>query len=402
MRVAVVGGGPGGLCAAIGLGQLGHDVVVLERLEHPSARPSRSRQRSYPVDISGGGMAALEALGAAPEGGALRRRLLPFLGHAAEPGGRAPRPMRSPGLIGTREDVVRGLEEHIEERGGRWAGRVRVFHGVEVGRLDLAARTVEVVGAVGCDLGEAAAAAQQPFDLICACDGKFSRLRAAAAEQDPGLRVTEGQRRRFGENIYKTLNLDRSEAVERLLVPGYLYACGGCVVTRLPAGDAVGIVSMWRDADWEPGLVRRRLGKLLPCVSAEEEAAFDMREVQDAGGGFTVSRLHAGGCLVLLGDSATTPPPPGQGCGHAICAAAALVSEFKKVPLDCTAETRGEPAQACGGKCGSAVRTLSGFARADCPPPSPSPHTPHTLFHWRIGSGWRVAYAEGEQGSRRC
>ncbi|CAK0837292.1 unnamed protein product [Prorocentrum cordatum] len=168
MRVAVVGGGPGGLCAAIGLGQLGHDVVVLERLEHPSARPSRSRQRSYPVDISGGGMAALEALGAAPEGGALRRRLLPFLGHAAEPGGRAPRPMRSPGLIGTREDLVEGK---TEERGGRWAGRVRVFHGVEVGRLDLAARTVEVVGAVGCDLGEAAAAAQQPFDLICACDG---------------------------------------------------------------------------------------------------------------------------------------------------------------------------------------------------------------------------------------
>ncbi|CAK0837289.1 unnamed protein product [Prorocentrum cordatum] len=337
MRVAVVGGGPGGLCAAIGLGQLGHDVVVLERLEHPSARPSRSRQRSYPVDISGGGMAALEALGAAPEGGALRRRLLPFLGHAAEPGGRAPRPMRSPGLIGTREDLVEGK---TEERGGRWAGRVRVFHGVEVGRLDLAARTVEVVGAVGCDLGEAAAAAQQPFDLICACDGT-PVLQAAGGGGGAGPwaaghgGAAEAVRR---EHLQDPEPRQETEAVERLLVPGYLYACGGCVVTRLPAGDA----SMWRDADWEPGLVRRRLGKLLPCVSAEEEAAFDMREVQDAGGGFTVSRLHAGGCLVLLGDSATTPPPPGQGCGHAICAAAALVSEFKKVPLDCTAETRGE------------------------------------------------------------
>ncbi|CAK0837291.1 unnamed protein product [Prorocentrum cordatum] len=261
MRVAVVGGGPGGLCAAIGLGQLGHDVVVLERLEHPSARPSRSRQRSYPVDISGGGMAALEALGAAPEGGALRRRLLPFLGHAAEPGGRAPRPMRSPGLIGTREDLVEGK---TEERGGRWAGRVRVFHGVEVGRLDLAARTVEVVGAVGCDLGEAAAAAQQPFDLICACDGT-PVLQAAGGGGGAGPwaaghgGAAEAVRR---EHLQDPEPRQETEAVERLLVPGYLYACGGCVVTRLPAGDAVGIVVLrpcggtptgsraWSDGAW--------------------------------------------------------------------------------------------------------------------------------------------------------
>ena len=58
LRIAVVGGGPGGLCAAIALARRGHHVVVFEKLATSIGKPTVYRDRSYPVDATARGMAA--------------------------------------------------------------------------------------------------------------------------------------------------------------------------------------------------------------------------------------------------------------------------------------------------------------------------------------------------------
>ena len=58
----------GGLAAGIGFAQRGHNVVVLEKLQSPAVRGTVDRDRSYPVDVTARGMAALEALGTPLEG----------------------------------------------------------------------------------------------------------------------------------------------------------------------------------------------------------------------------------------------------------------------------------------------------------------------------------------------
>ena len=74
-----------------------------------------------------------------------------------------------------------------------------------------------------------------------------------------------------------------------------------------------------------PGLLERRVPHLLQYITAEERVAFEQREWSNAGGGFRANKLDAGGCVVLVGDAATSPPPPGQGVNHAFEGAAVLV-----------------------------------------------------------------------------
>ena len=82
---------------------------------------------------------------------------------------------------------------------------------------------------------------------------------------------------------------------------------------------------MLAQAGVPPGLLERRVPHLLQYITAEERVAFEQREWSDAGGGFRANKLDAGGCVVLVGDAATSPPPPGQGVNHAFEGAAVLV-----------------------------------------------------------------------------
>ena len=56
--------------------------------------------------------------------------MLPFFGHFG-PSGR-PEYMAMPGLIGTRDDFVSGLLQHVADAEAKraWPGRVTVFHEV--------------------------------------------------------------------------------------------------------------------------------------------------------------------------------------------------------------------------------------------------------------------------------
>ena len=162
-----------------------------------------------------------------------------------------------------------------------------------------------------------------PFDLICACDGKRSRLRDSAAAQDPRLTVT-ARDGRAGEKLYKTFHVDDPGAV---LEDGWLYMLGPpphAVLARVPGGGGLGILPVPDRAARLPAL-RDRLPAIAPAISAAEAAAFEERPVSSAAGGYTASRLVAGSCLALVGDAACSPPPAGQGLNHALEAAAALV-----------------------------------------------------------------------------
>ena len=127
LQVGISGAGPAGLLLAIGLAQHGHSVTVLETLASPADRGTVNRDRSYPVDITARGMAALARFGVTADGSPLRRRTLPFYGHMTPWG---PEALASAGLIGTRDDVVLGLLEFVGEHRAAWPGRVDVRHQV--------------------------------------------------------------------------------------------------------------------------------------------------------------------------------------------------------------------------------------------------------------------------------
>src|SRR3712207_2452521 len=75
--IAVVGGGPASLVAAIALARRGIRTTVFERGQHPELAPRFNPDRSYTIDISGHGIRALRSIDTASYFDA---RLLPFRG----------------------------------------------------------------------------------------------------------------------------------------------------------------------------------------------------------------------------------------------------------------------------------------------------------------------------------
>ena len=74
-----------------------------------------------------------------------------------------------------------------------------------------------------------------------------------------------------------------------------------------------------------PGLLEKRVPHLMQYITMEERRAFELRTWSNAAGGYTVSCLDAGGLVALVGDAASSPPPPGQGINHAFEGAADLL-----------------------------------------------------------------------------
>jgi len=109
--IGIIGGGPGGLTAAIALARRGVRSTVFERDAHPSLMPRFNPDRSYPIDITGHGLKALRHIDALAH---FDTHLTPFRG--IKYGRRVLDPWHEPGWIGSRGDITRALMSLAEER----------------------------------------------------------------------------------------------------------------------------------------------------------------------------------------------------------------------------------------------------------------------------------------------
>lgn len=224
LRVVVIGGGPAGLATAIGFAHAGHRATVIEKRASPGTLGTLDRDRSYPVDITPRGMAALAALGIDKTVLANHGHLHVFKGHAEMCGETGKILRRMPmtggeGLLGTRDDIVLAFERYAAQQ---HRGAVEVKHETTVVEFDCSRMTITLSD--GFSL---------PYDLIVAADGKNSPTRAFFEQGDPQLLVTPREGR-VGETRYKTFTLDRSEELDKVTREGWCVAPFLFVCSRLP------------------------------------------------------------------------------------------------------------------------------------------------------------------------
>jgi 2-polyprenyl-6-methoxyphenol hydroxylase-like FAD-dependent oxidoreductase len=314
--IAIIGGGPGGLTAAIALARRGIPSTVFERDAHPGRLPRFNPDRSYPIDITGHGLKALRHIDALAHFDA---HLTPFRG--IKYGRRVLDPWREPGWIGSRGDITRALMSLAEER---HRGLIDfVFHS-DIGTVD--AHAGEVAG--------------RRFGLVVGADGAGSAVRSAMREQAGGFTVTTSTVPNYG----LLLELDQvGDALDKHYLNGLAanpLALAAVIADEdkpdgvrwlcvIGVNKPIAFASPTEAASW----LRRRVPRALELTSEQAVAEFAGRAHVNLGQRLSCSRLHAGRA-VLLGDAAAAFPPVGQGGNAALESAMVLDQCLTAGPLD--------------------------------------------------------------------
>src|SRR5882757_2297098 len=314
--IAIIGGGPGGLTAAIALARRGVRTTVFERDDDPERMPRFNPDRSYPIDITGHGLKAVRHIDAL---GHFDAHLTPF--HGTSGLGRLSDPWSEQGWIGSRGDITRALMSVVDDRHRDMIEFV--FHS-EV-------RTVDV---------HAGEVAGRRFDLVIGADGAGSAVRAAMRDQVAGFTVETSSVPNYG----LLLELDQ---VGEKLDKHYLHGL---------ARNPLTLAAVIRDADKPDGVrwlcvfglgnpirfaspaqattwLRKHCPRVLDLTSQQAITEFSRREYVHLGQRVTCSRLH-GGRAVLLGDAAAAFPPVGQGGNAALESAMVLDQCLAAGPLE--------------------------------------------------------------------
>jgi kynurenine 3-monooxygenase len=223
-RIAIVGGGPAGLVAAIALARRGIPTTVLERDAHPELTSRFNPDRSYTIDITGHGLRALRHIDATS---AFDERLIRFKGLQYED--RTIEQWTEPGWTGSRGDIQRALMSVVTDR---HQDQIHMEFGCRVQAVDVLTGAVTFTPPGG-------TATTSTFDLVIGADGAGSVVRAAMHRQLVGFTVQS----RELPNYLTMIELDR---LDDQLDENYLQAlatrpfcmAGPSRATRGPAARA--------------------------------------------------------------------------------------------------------------------------------------------------------------------
>ncbi|MGA4539321.1 FAD-dependent oxidoreductase [Uniformispora flossi] len=327
-RIAVVGGGPGGLTLARVLHRHGHPVTVLERDPSPDARPPGGT-----LDLQQGlGQLALDKAG-----------LLADFRKLARPEGQAMRILDPNGTV--LRDWQPGPGDHANPEIDRGQLRDLLLGPLEV-RWGHGVTRVVPEGGDGVAV-HFADGRQETFDLVVGADGARSRVRPAVSPARPG----------YTGVTYVEASLDdvdtRHPDLARLVGDGSVVVFGvnKALVGQRNSGGHVKVYAQFRaPADWHAGLdlssaeaVRSRL---LAMYDGWADPVLDLLR---RGTGFVHRALyvlpvshtwtHVPG-VTLLGDAAHLMPPLGAGANLAMVEGAELAEAIVTGPGDPDAVVR--------------------------------------------------------------
>jgi len=323
--IAIIGGGPGGLTAAIALARRGVRTTVFERESHPERMPRFNLDRSYPIDLTGHGLRAVRHIDAVAHFDA---HLVPFRGIRTRR--RVFDRWSEPGWIGSRGDITRALMSLAEERHAELIDFV----------FDSDVRTLDV---------HAGEVAGRRFDLVVGADGAGSAVRTAMREQVEGFTVTTASVPNHG----LLLELDQvGDKLDKHYLNGLAFTplVIAAVVLDESKPDGVRwlcVIGVNKPLSFDSpeqatAWLRRHCPRVLDLTGERAIADFSRRACVDLGQRLTCSHLH-GGRAVLLGDAAAAFPPVGQGGNAALESAIVLAEALASGPLD-TAGARYEAA----------------------------------------------------------
>ncbi|MFF4079805.1 FAD-dependent oxidoreductase [Streptomyces sp. NPDC001777] len=321
-RIAVIGGGPGGLALARVLHRHGHPVTVLEREPGPDARPPGGA-----LDLHEGlGQLALEKAGLLTEFRALSR-----------PEGQAMR------ILDTDGTVLRDWRPRPDDRANPEIDRGQL-RDLLLGPLDVQwGRSVTKV-VPGAGEGTAvhfADGRQETFDLVVGADGARSRTRPAVSPVTP----------HYTGVTYVETSLDdvdtRHPGLARLIGDGSMavYGVNRALVAQRNSGGHVKVYAQFRapldrPADLDPADVEAVRSSLLALFDGW---AAPVLELLRHGTAFVHRPLHVLPVshtwthvpgVTLLGDAAHLMPPLGAGANLAMLEGAELAEAVAAGPGD--------------------------------------------------------------------
>lgn len=321
-RIAVVGGGPGGLTFARVLHRHGHSVTVLEREPGPAARPPGGT-----LDLHEGlGQRALDMAGLLPEFLALSR-----------PEGQAMR------ILGTDGSVLRDWRPAPDERAHPEIDR-KQLRDLLLGPLDVQwgrGVTQVVPGTRDGVVVHLADGGQETFDLVVGADGAWSRVRPAVSPVTPHY---------TGVTTVET-SLDdvdtRHPALARLIGDGSVavYGVNRSLTAQRNSSGHVKVYAKFRAAldrhtDLDPADTDAVRSSLLALFDGWAAPVLDLLR---HGTAFVHRPLHVLPVshtwthvpgVTLLGDAAHLMPPLGAGANLAMLEGAELAESLAADPDD--------------------------------------------------------------------